>query len=300
MKIAVIGTVFVDILGVPLGRFIPDGRNAGDVRYAHGGVARNVAIDAANMGADTTFISLVDESGAGQDVLKVLEKWHVDTGYMQTVPDGMGAWLALFDDTGEVYGSISKRPNLLPICDMLKKKGDELFAGLDSVLLEIDIDEPVVAETFRLAEKHQVPVYAVISNMTIALERMEYIRRTKCFVCNRQEAGQLFKTEVEGLSPQEMTELAQKKLPELGLENIVVTMDVDGAVFAEINGDAGNCPARQVEVVNTVGAGDSFFTGVAVGHSQGKTLAEACSAAAEIAARVVGSDANIYIPAEEE
>ena len=49
MGIVVIGTVFVDVKGFPEGAYIPNGRNAGRVEYVHGGVARNVVEDIANL-----------------------------------------------------------------------------------------------------------------------------------------------------------------------------------------------------------------------------------------------------------
>ena len=51
---------------------------------------------------------------------------------------------------------------------------------------------PIVDITMRMAEKYNIPVYAVISNMTIAKERIEYIKKTACFFCNRLEAGIFF------------------------------------------------------------------------------------------------------------
>ena len=43
----------------------------------------------------------------------------------------------------------------------------------DSISLEIDIDKDIVKQVFMLAEKYGKPVYAVVSNMRIAVERME-------------------------------------------------------------------------------------------------------------------------------
>ena len=49
MGIVVIGTSFVDIKGFPEDTYIPTGRNVGRVEYIHGGVARNVVEDIANV-----------------------------------------------------------------------------------------------------------------------------------------------------------------------------------------------------------------------------------------------------------
>ena len=80
MGIVVIGAVFVDIKGYPLSTYIPGGRNAGRVEQVHGGVCRNVAEDIANVELRPTFVSLVDETGSGQDVIDKLARHKVNTG----------------------------------------------------------------------------------------------------------------------------------------------------------------------------------------------------------------------------
>ena len=102
MGIVVIGAVFVDIKGYPLSTYIPGGRNAGRVEQVHGGVCRNVAEDIANVELRPTFVSLVDDTGSGQDVIDKLAKHKVNTKYIEKVPDGMGTWLAVFDNDGDV------------------------------------------------------------------------------------------------------------------------------------------------------------------------------------------------------
>ena len=49
MGIVVIGTVFVDVKGFPNDVYLPTGRNVGKIEYVHGGVARNVVEDIANL-----------------------------------------------------------------------------------------------------------------------------------------------------------------------------------------------------------------------------------------------------------
>ena len=192
MSIVVMGAVFVDIKGYPLSSYIPGGRNAGRVVQVHGGVSRNIVEDIANVELRPTFVSLVDNTSAGADIVKKLQSHKVDTRYIRTTPDGMGMWLAIFDNTGDVTASISKRPDLSPIADILDEQGDEIFSQADSILLEIDMEKDIVKRTFALAEKHRKPVYAVVSNMSIAIERRDFLRSVHCFICNQQEAGILF------------------------------------------------------------------------------------------------------------
>ena len=110
MGIVVIGAVFVDIKGYPLSTYIPGGRNAGRVEQVHGGVSRNVAEDIANVELRPTFVGLVDDTGMGLDVIEKLNNHKVNTRFIQRVPDGMGTWLAIFNNDGDVCAAISKRP----------------------------------------------------------------------------------------------------------------------------------------------------------------------------------------------
>ena len=276
MGIVVLGAVFVDIKGYPSEVYIPGGRNAGRVEQVHGGVSRNIAEDIANVELRPTFISLVDDSGAGADVIKKLKSHKVNTDYIRVTPNGMGTWLAVFGNNGDVEAAISKRPDLHPILDTLIEHGDEIFSQADSISLEIDIDKDIVKQVFMLAEKYDKPVYAVVSNMRIAVERRDFLRSTHCFVCNQQEAGILFSDDYCDKTPQEMADILAERIKAARIQRMIVTMGEHGAVYATIDGEKGICPAKKVDVKDTTGAGDAFFAGATIGLTYGKTMQEAC------------------------
>lgn len=301
MGIVVIGAVFVDVKGYPDYAFIPAGRNAGRVERVHGGVGRNVAEDIANCELRPTFVSLVDNSGDGIDVINKLNNHKVNTRYMRRTRDGMGTWLAVFDNDGDVVASISKRPDLLPIVDILNEYGDEIISNADSVIVEIDIDKEIVKRVFKLAQKYNKKVYSVVGNMSIALERRDFLKSIDCFVCNIQEAGILFFDDYSQKTIPEMVDILSRKVIAAQIPSMIVTMGCDGAVYADINGDKGYCPARKVEVKDTTGAGDSFCAGVAIGLTYGKSLAEACEIGAHLAASVIVTSESVcprFLPRE--
>ena len=301
MGIVVIGAVFVDIKGYPISNFNPQGRNAGRVELVHGGVGRNVAEDIANCELRPTFISLVDNTGSGEDVLKKLNNHRVNTSYIRKTRDGMGSWLAVFDNDGDVFASISKRPDLLPIADILDEHGDEIFADADSVVIELDIDKEIVKRVFALAKKHNKKVFSVVANMSIALERRDFLKSIDCFVCNIQEAGILFSDDYSEKTAEEMIPIIASKVRAAQIPSMIVTMGGNGAVYADMEGDMGFCPARRVEVKDTTGAGDSFCAGVAIGLTYGKTLAEACEIGAHLAASVIVTSESVcprFMPRE--
>ena len=301
MGIVVLGAVFVDIKGYPQDVYIPGGRNAGRVEQVHGGVSRNIVEDIANVELRPTFVSLVDRTGAGLDVLEKLRRHKVNTDYVRATPDGMGTWLAIFDNGGDVVAAISKRPDLRPLLQTLEKSGDEIFAAADSVVIEIDMDPEIVKEVFHLAERHGKDVYAVVSNMSIAVERRDFLRRCACFVCNLQEAGILFLEEYGGKTPAEMMSLLPERVSSAGIRRMVVTMGGQGAVYVDADGGVGFCPPQKVDVKDTTGAGDAFFAGVTIGLTYGKSLGDACQIGTRLAASVICTGENVcprFLPGE--
>ena len=301
MSIVVIGLCMVDIKGYPLTLYIPAGRNAGRVSQVHGGVGRNIAEDIANLELRPVFVSVVDEGGLSMEVLDKLKRHKVNTNYIRKAPDGLGTWLAVFDHNGDVVASISKRPDDSAILDTLREQGDEIIKNADSVLVEVDMNPDIVGETIRLAEKYNKPLYAVVSNMSIAMERRDLLKKTACTVCNQQEAGMLFSEDYEHLAPQELAEVLSRKIRLAQIPRMVITMGENGSVYASLDGEKGWCPPIKIDVIDTTGAGDAFFAGVAVGLTYHKTLAEACSIGTRLASSVIATKENVcprYLPEE--
>lgn len=299
--IVVIGAAFVDIKGYPFAQFIPGGRNSGMVVEVHGGVARNIVEDIANVELRPTFITVLDPKGISNDVADKLAKHKCNIDYIKRSEGGLGTWLAVFDNSGDVVASISKRPDLSRIADILDDKGDEIFKYADSIAVEFDVEVPILKRVIALAEKHGKKIYAPVSNMSIAIERRDLLKHVSCLVCNLEEAGLLFSQEFEGTSAEEMSEILLTKINQARIPAMVVTMGSDGAVFATLEGECGHCPAPKTDVRDTTGAGDAFFSGVAIGLTYGKGYREACEIGTRLANAVIVTDENVcprFLPAE--
>ena len=80
-----------------------------------------------------------------------------------------------------------------------------------------------------------------------------------------------------------------------------MTLGDRGAIYADKSGDHGFCPPQKVDVIDTTGAGDSFFAGIAVGLTYGKSLRESCSIGTRLASAVIATKENVsprFQPAE--
>ena len=96
---------------------------------------------------------------------------------MKEIPNGMGTWLAVFDHNGDLAGSISQRPNLMPILGILEENGDEIIENCDSIVAEIDMDKEIIKKLVQLCEKYDKKLYGVVSNMNIAVSRRDLLQK---------------------------------------------------------------------------------------------------------------------------
>ena len=99
----------------------------------------------------------------------------------------------------------------------------------------------------------------------------------------------------------EMVEILAEKVNAAQIPSMIVTMGGDGAVYADMHGEKGFCPARKVEVKDTTGAGDSFCAGAAIGLTYGKTLRESCEIGSMLAASVIVTTESVcprFLPRE--
>jgi len=103
----------------------------------------------------------------------------------------------------------------------------------------------------------------------------------------------LFIKNLENLSPEEMLEQLPSLSRNAGIKKMIVTMGEKGAVYYSEDGEAGICPALKVDVVDTTGAGDAFFSGITAGITYGKSLKESCEIGTRLSASVITTKENV-------
>ena len=292
----VIGAIFVDVKGFARNKYMPLERNVGDVQVTAGGVCRNVAENLSILGREARFVSMVDDNGMGAQVRADLAKAGVDVEHVIAAPGGMGMWLAILDENGNLAGSISRQPDFAALEAYLKEKGDEIIAGTDGVALEFDMSAEISGHVMALAKKHNKPVYSIVGNMGVILKHPEYLHDVACFICNEMEAGRLFREDLTACSPEKTLKALKKSSVLVGIPAMVITMGPRGAVYVDnTTGEFGFCPPMDVDVVDTTGAGDAFFTAAVAALMNGAPLSQAVQEGTRLASRtlqVAGSCAD--------
>ena len=103
------------------------------------------------------------------------------------------------------------------------------------------------------------------------------------------------------MSPEDLADILLERIRSATISKMVVTMGDKGAVYADENGDKGVYSALKVDVIDTTGAGDAFFSGVCIGLTYGKTLREACAIGTRLSSTVICTSENIcprFMPEE--
>ena len=291
-KNIIIGTTFVDIKGFPDSEYIERGRNAGTIEYVQGGVGRNIAENLGRCACQTVFVSAVDQSSLAADIIDRLQREGVETKYIARSEAGLGTWLAIFDNEGDVVASISKRADMHGILPVMAEHETEIFSDASGLSVEMDMDPDIVAKIMDYARKYDLPVYAVLSNMKIALEHRAFDYPISCLVCNQQEAEMMFTSLGHGVEG--IIQSVKEGVSSYPVEKMVVTLGSEGAVYYDRTDDsAGWIPPVAVEVCDTTGAGDAFFSGVVIGLTRGDSLEEACKTGALLASSVISTRENV-------
>lgn len=284
----VIGAVFLDVKGFARKKYMPLERNVGDVQVTAGGVCRNVAENLSRMGRRTQFVSMVDDDAMGAQVRDGLASMGVSVEHVIPARNGMGMWLAILDEKGDLAGSISRQPDFSTLEAYLRDNGDMIMAGTDGVVLEFDMNADISGSIMALAKRYGKPVYSIVGNMGVILEHPEYLHDVACFICNEMEAGRLFREDLTTLGPEEMLEALKRGSAVAGIPAMVITMGPHGAVYVDHRtGEFGYCPPLDVEVLDTTGAGDAFFSAAVDALMNGAVLSEAVQAGTKLAARTL-------------
>lgn len=271
----VIGTIFVDCKGFAADGYHPQGRNVGRIGFVHGGVGRNVAQNMAGLSVDTSLIATVQGNGIGLEVLQRLNECGVNTDLIfRTGAGGTGMWLAILDTDGNLLGSVSQMPDIALLEQAVSVALDKLSGQQLPFVLEVDLSETVSKQTLAASKKSGCPVYGLPGNLSVIGQHPEWLSDLDLFICNDFEACRLAGRAQSSLAVEEAQQLGNALVEKYHCRGLVITLGERGAVFFE-NGQVGHQPAETVQLIDSTGAGDAFFSGTVMGLLYGQSLGTA-------------------------
>jgi pseudouridine kinase len=292
--VTVIGTVFVDCKGFAKESYNPLGRNLGSIQFVHGGVGRNVVENLANLNVSASFVSTLDDSALGEEISKRLKDAAVSVEYLLRTPsEGMGMWLAVLDENGDLVGSISQMPNLATLQNLVHQRGEDIVKSSSHVVLELDLNEHISRRVLELANQWQKPVYGIPGNLDVILKHRDLLGKLECFICNNIEAEKLVGDDFNTLDTEGKIAALVKYVDSASLKSMVVTLGADGSIYYDrTTKQSGYQPVFPVQLLDSSGAGDAFFSGTVMGLVRGLTLGDAVVCGTKVAGWTIESKEN--------
>jgi ribokinase len=236
-----------------------------DFHTTFGGKGSNAAVAAARLGAKTYFLGKVGKDSYAADFLTMLDRENVREKvlYSPNLPTGVG--IILFNSIGTNLIAIDPGANnqLSPA---------DLEAHIETIRessvivspLEIPLDTALAGA--RLAKQHGVK--AILNPAPACDLRKSDLSCVFALTPNETEARTCLGLPAADPAPDE--ELAPALLA-LGPEHVMLTRGAQGVLWASKTG-LKKFPALKVNPIDTVGAGDAFNAGLAVGLSENESV----------------------------
>lgn len=237
-----------------------------------GGKGGNQAVSAARLSRQSGIVKMVGRVGDdafGTEMREFLEEQGVDTTHLAVDSDTASGIAAIFIDTsGEnyvnaVYGANARcnEEQVKSACEALKT------ASVLLVQQEVPLD--VTYEVMKVAREMGVTV--VLDPAPARDVPDDFYDYPNIMTPNQGEAEALSGIAVVD---EASAAVAARIIHEMGTPIVILTMGDEGA-HIESKDISLYMPAHRVKVVATVGAGDAFNGGLAVGLAEGMELVDA-------------------------
>lgn len=281
-KIVVIGSCNTDMV-VKAGRLpVPGETVLGGTFYMNpGGKGANQAIAAARLGAEVTLISKIGYDLFGLQALEIYRSEKINTEFIftdQKSPSGVA--LISVDSYGEnsiIVAPGASRSLLTEDIDKAKSKLEEA----DIILMQLEVPIETVEYAATIAKSYGKKV--ILNPAPVSVLSNSFLSCVHTILPNRIETEMLSGIKV---IDEESAWRAAKAIGEKGIENVVITLGKDGAYVKEKE-EYTMIPAKEVETIDTTGAGDVFCGAFSVYLSENHTLTESVEFANTAAALAV-------------
>lgn len=248
-----------------------------DYRETYGGKGSDMAVQAARLGAETSYIGVVGNDSFGHEFVKLMETEGVKLdGIRQTDEKPTGVGFIVKDTNAKNVIVVDMGANQLFSTKDIDEHMD-LIEEADVVLAQFEI--PTETALYALKKAKELGKTTIL-NPAPAIHLLTYdLSFVDIITPNETEArvtiGKLPESE---LSHREVA----LELLKTGCKAVVMTLGEDG-VDIHTNQGSQHVDAYEMEVVDSNGAGDSFNASLAVALGEGKQLDEAVQFANAVA-----------------
>lgn len=278
----VIGGANVDISGTPYRPLIERDSNPGKTTVSLGGVGRNIAENLSRLGVPTELVTVLGGDGYSQQICESCKENRIGLKYADRLPaERTSTYLCINDATGDMR---------LAVSDM------EIYRHMTPTFLEERMeflnqcgvcvaDTNIPAETLAyLMDTCQVPIFIDPVSVQKSEKLKPILHNVTALKPNILEAQVL--TGIKMQSPESLDQMADK-LHERDVKFVFISLGKDGVYYSD-GEQKGIEPCFPCPVVNTTGAGDSFFAAAAYCYLHGGSVLDMARTGLAAAAICIG------------
>jgi ribokinase len=251
-----------------------------------GGKGANQAVAARRAGAEVFLLTAFGDDLFAGSIRRHDEEEGIDLRYAKMVPGAAtGVALIFVANDGENLIGVAMGANSRLLPEDIDALPDALFDSSGVLLVSLEVPIETVANAVRRSARSGMTVVVNPAPGDRRLADLGLLPLIDVLTPNESEAEVL--TGQHSKDPQAAAEALRAE----GVKAVVVTLGGAGCLVVDDRG-ATQIPAYDVDVVDTVGAGDAFSAALAVALSEGRSLRDAAgwaSAAAAIAVTKPGA-----------
>ncbi|MCW3086884.1 MAG: rbsK [Sediminibacterium sp.] len=290
-KIIVVGSTNMDM--VVKTTYIPEPGETvlgGTFFMNAGGKGANQAVACARLGGEVIFVSKMGNDVFGKQAFRLYDEEGIDTSFIvsdEELPSGVA--LITVDDNGQNSIVVAPGANAAlgaaEVESALRNISDKHI-----VLLQLEI--PLETVHFVVQQAATKGAWVILNPAPAASLSPDLLQYIDLITPNETEASILSGIKVINL---ETAKLAARKIRNLGVKNVVVTMGELGALLLE-DDEFHKVETPTVQPIDTTAAGDVFNGALAVALSEGKKLVDAVGfacIAASISVTKMGAQSSI-------
>lgn len=264
----VIGGVNMDIWGRPADKLVAKDSAPGFVSMSPGGVGRNIAHNLRLLGVETGLCAALGDDPNGASLKAHCLQLGMDMS-LAPVISGRNSSCYLYITDGD--GDMALAINEMDICREISPEYlSSILPELEkfsAVVVDANLSEDAIAFVF---ENIKAPIYADPVSTVKGVKLLPHLGKLRAFKPNLLEA-QMLTGETE-------PEAAARKLVELGVERVFISLGADGMLAASKD-ELIHLPVIPTEIVNVNGAGDSAMAAIVWADMQGMSLYDTARAA---------------------
>ncbi len=238
-----------------------DTATAKSIQMLPGGKGANQAVGVSKLGGNLTFIGAVGEDAMGNQMIGNLENRGINTQLIKkSHTASTGTFIVMLDDKGEntMVGTLGAND------EITKLDIENAFSKVNAkvLLLQMETSRESIESALRQAKEKNI--FVVLDPAPADGFFEEALQYADCVTPNRQETEKISGVRI---NTREDAVKAAKIIANKGVSNVVVKMGSEGNVVYH-DGLIDFVSSYKVKAVDTVGAGDTFVSALAVDYAK--------------------------------